>query len=309
HRVQRVALLPAGPGIRVARIAEQVLAADGGGEVAPHVLVHRLHVDERVVVGPAGRAGIGAAGHAARDLVVLPHAGLAVAVVLDVAAPHEVGHHLLHRDLHELSLPGALALDVGGHDGAGRVHAGAGVADGGAAADWLAIGEAGHAHHAAGGLGNHVEALVLVVRAGEPEALDARHDDARVRRAQPLPVEAQALHEPGREVLDDDVGALDHLEKELLAFGLLQIDGDAALVGVEHEEEHRVEARNFGAIAPRLLAARRLDLDHVGPEPAQELGAGGAGLELREVEDPHAGQRALGHRLRAPLVRVRTAVY
>jgi hypothetical protein len=44
-----------------------------------------------------------------------------------------------------------------------------------------------------------------------------------------------------------------------------------------------------------LLAARRLDLDDVGPEPAEELGAGGAGLELGEVEDPHAAQCAFGH--------------
>jgi hypothetical protein len=78
---------------------------------------------------------------------------------------------------------------------------------------------------------------------------------------------------------------------------MLEVDREAALVGVEDEEEHRVEPRHLGPVAPRLLAAGRLDLDDVGAQPAQELRAGGAGFELREVENPHAGQRALGHGL------------
>src|SRR5206468_9885021 len=223
-------------------------------------------------------------------------ARLAVAVVIDEAAAQEVGDHLLHGHLDELALARALALDVGGHDGGRRMDAGAGVADGRAAAHGLAVVEPGHAHHAARGLGDHVEALVLVVRTGEPEALDARDDDARVRRAQPVVVEAQPLHQPGREILHHDVGALDHPQEPPAGGGGADAAGHAALVGVEDEEEHRVEAGHLGPVAPRLLAARRLDLEDVGPEPAEELRAGGARFELREVEDPHAGQRAFGHR-------------
>ena len=288
-------MLPARLRVRVAGVGQQVLAPDRGHEVAPHVLVDRLHVDVGVVVGAAGRAGVGAAGDAAHKSVAAPLGRLAVAVVIDVAAAQEVGHDLLHRDLHQLALAGALALDVRGQDGGGRVDAGAGVADGGAAADGLAIGKAGHAHHAAGGLGDHVEALVLAVRAGEPEALDTRHDDPWIGRAQALVVEAELLHQAGREVLDHDVGLLDHLQEERPAVGVFQVDRHAALVRVEDQEEHRVEPRHFRPVAARLLAAGRLDLEHVGAQPAEELGAGGAGFELGEVEDPHAGQRAFGH--------------
>src|SRR5262249_61664928 len=39
------------------------LAPDGARKIAPHVLVHRLHVDVDVVVGPAGRARIEPVGH------------------------------------------------------------------------------------------------------------------------------------------------------------------------------------------------------------------------------------------------------
>jgi hypothetical protein len=175
------------------------------------------------------------------------------------------------------------------------VDTGAGVADGGAATDGLAIFEPSHAHHPTRRLGDHVEALVLAVGAGQPEALDAGHDDARVRRAQALVVEAQLLHQAGREVLDHDVGALDHLQEERAALRLLQIDRHAALVRVEDEEEHRVQAGHLGPVAAGLLAPGRLDLEDVRSEPAQELGAGGACFELGEVEDPHAAQRAISH--------------
>src|SRR5262245_19540669 len=177
--VERVAVLPARLGVLAAGVGQQVFAADGHGEVPPHAGIDRLHVDVGVVVGPAGRAGVGASWHAPDQLVAPARAGLGVAIVVDVAASEKVGHDLLHGHLDELALSGALALDVGGQDGRGRVDAGPGVADGGAAADRLAVGEAGHAHHAARGLGDHVEALVLVVRPGEPEALDAGHDDPR----------------------------------------------------------------------------------------------------------------------------------
>jgi hypothetical protein len=186
-------------------------------------------------------------------------------------------------------------LDVGGHDGGRGVHAGAGVTDGGAAADRLAVGKARDAHDAASGLRDHVEALVLVVRPGEPEALDARHDDSRIHRAQPLVVEPELLHQPGREVLHDDVDTLDHPEEERPAVRMLEIERHAPLVGVEHEEEHRVESRHFGTVPARLLATGRLDLEDIGAQPAEKLRASGARLELREVEDPHPAERALGH--------------
>src|SRR5207249_3029504 len=105
----------------------------------------------------------------------------------------------------------------------------------------------------------------------------------------------QALHEAGGEVLHHDVGALDHLQEELAPGRILEVDRHAALVGVEDKEEHRIEPGHLRTIAARLLAARRLDLDDVGAEPAQELGAGRAGFELGEIENPDAAQRALGH--------------
>jgi len=134
-----------------------------------------------------------------------------------------------------------------------------------------------------------------VIWPGEPEALEAGQDDPRVHRGEPVVVEAEPLHEPGGEVLGHHVRPLDQPQEEGVALRLLEVDGDAALVGVEEQEEHRVEAGHLRPVAPRLLAAGRLDLDDVGAEPAQELGAGGARLELGEIQDPDAGQRVIGH--------------
>ena len=134
-----------------------------------------------------------------------------------------------------------------------------------------------------------------MVRPRQPEALDAREDDARVGGAQRLVVQAQALHQPRREVLDDDVGVADHVQEERTALGLFQVQHNAALVVVEQQEVHRVEPRHLGTVAARLLAARRLDLEDVGAQPPEELGAGRPGFELGEVENANPAQRPVGH--------------
>src|SRR4029453_17598027 len=58
---------------------------------------------------------------------------------------------------------------------------------------------------------------------------------------------------------------------------------------------HCVEPRHLRPVAPGLLAADGLDLDDVRAEPSQELRARRACLELRQVQDANARQRALGH--------------
>ena len=52
----------------------------------------------------------------------------------------------------------------------------------------------------------------------------------------------------------------------------------------------RVRAGRRVERAAGIAVLRVLDLDDVGAEPGERLGAGGAGLELGEVENAHAGQ-------------------
>ncbi len=78
-----------------------------------------------------------------------------------------------------------------------------------------------------------------------------------------------------------------HLEQQVAALGFAQVDGHAALVAVPDDEVLGI----FGGVTPhpaaRIARARGLDLDHVGPQPGEGLGAGGARLVLGHVENSH----------------------
>ena len=133
---------------------------------------------------------------------------------------------------------------------------------------------------------------VVGVRALRREALDLGEDQARIDGAQPRIVEAQSREGARRHVLDEHVRLLDQPREQRLALLALEIAGDAALVEVEVDE---IVGVGVGAVAEapaaRLAAVGLLHLDDVGAEPGQRLGAGGARLELGEVENLDARQR------------------
>ena len=150
---------------------------------------------------------------------------------------------------------------------------------------------AGDAERAAAGLGDHVEGEVLLVRAAFAEALHLGVDDAGVQFAHDVVAEAQPLDRAGREVLDAHVGLAQHVLDQRQPLRRLQVDRDRALVGVEDVEIIRVGVRLAGPQpAARIAHLRVLDLHHVGAEPGERLGAGRPGLELRQIDDLHAGR-------------------
>jgi hypothetical protein len=117
--------LPAGLRRFVARIPDEVLAADGAQQRVPHLL---LHEDEDVVVRPARMAAIRGARHARPELIPGPPHGPAVALMVPQADAHQVHNRVLHGHLDLLTLSGRMALHEGGEDANHAVHAGAGIA-------------------------------------------------------------------------------------------------------------------------------------------------------------------------------------
>jgi hypothetical protein len=108
-----------------------------------------------------------------------------------------------------------------------------------------------------------------------------------------LPADAEPVHDPGREILQQHVAALDHPEQQRAAALMLQVQCDGALVGVQHRD------RKGRALARRRppaqrLALRRLDLDHVGPGLGHQQGRVGPLIDLAEIEDDDAGERPVG---------------
>ena len=198
--------------------------------------------------------------------------------------PAEIDHPVLHRGEDALAPPRALPLEQGGHDAEREVEAGAAVADLGAGDHRHVVAEAGGGRRPAGALGDVLVDLARLVGAGA-EALDRGHDHARIQLPHPLPAEPQPVDRAGRQVLDHHVAGPHQALQHLLAGRVLAVELDRALVVVEHGEIEAVGARLVDQLAARRIAgARPFHLDHVRPEPGQQLGAGRPRLDVGEVE-------------------------
>ena len=102
-------------------------------------------------------------------------------------------------------------------------------------------------------------------------------------------MQLEALHGARGEVLDEHVGGLDQVEQRLATGIGLQVEHDAALVGVEHHELVGLD-RLVGAEAQGLTAGW-LDFDDVGAQLCEQQPAVWAVVDLAEFEDPDAVKR------------------
>src|ERR687888_327640 len=197
-----------------------------------------------------------------------------------------VDDRVLHRDLDALALPGLGALVERGQDADRGVQARARVSDRGPRLEWDPVALAGQADRPAGRLRDGVERQEVAVRPVLREPLDLDVDELRVDLLDLVVAEAEALDHAGRKVLDEDVPLLDQAPQHLLALGLAEVQRHGPLVRVQQQEVPGVEARHVrGRVPPLLALARAFDLDHVRPQPGQALGARGASLELRQIDD------------------------
>ncbi len=98
---------------------------------------------------------------------------------------------------------------------------------------------------AADALGDVLVNLVFLIRTG-PKALDRGHDQARIELLDSWPRKSHAIERAGREILDQDIAIFDEILEDSLSLRYLGIEGDRALVMVQHRE---VEAVRIGHIA------------------------------------------------------------
>ena len=154
--------------------------------------------------------------------------------------------------------------------------------------DRTAVGLAADAHHAAHGLGDHVEGQVVLERAALAEAFHLGVDDAGIDLGDDIVAEPQPLDGARREVLHEHVGLGGEIEDDLLAGRRLQVDGQRFLVGVEDQEIERGAAGLSQDHAAGIAAFRVLDLHHLGAQPRQRFRARRSRLELREIQYAHA---------------------
>ena len=200
--------------------------------------------------------------------------------------PREVQDTVLHRRRDLLAASGTLALVERGHDAKAKMQARSAVAHLGTGHEGRTVVEAGGRCRSAGALGHVFVDLAVLVLAGA-KSLDRCEDDARVDFLDSLPGKAHAVKRSGCEVLDHHVTDLDESGQDLPAGLVLRVELDRTLVVVEHREIQAVGSGHVHQLLPgRVAHARTLDLDHVRPEPCKKLGAGRAGLDMGEVQNP-----------------------
>src|SRR5580658_200568 len=119
-------------------------------------------------------------------------------------------------------------------------HPGGDVGDGMAGADALPAFYAGDGDETAGGLDDEVHGGVVAGGSGLAIARNRAINESRVARADGFVAEAEPRHGAGAHVFDKNVGLGGEVERERKSSGVLQIDGEAALAGVEAEEIRRL---------------------------------------------------------------------
>ena len=217
-------------------------------------------------------------------------------------------HRLPHRDVDHLSafapvVPPVVPMEVAGEQRSGDrdrgVHPSVGVAVGHvdvARAAVLGIsglgGEARQRRDEGAVSGVEPQRPVL------PESGDEGHRDLRVEGQQLGRPEPHALEDPGAEIGDEDVAPGRETPDQGAALGLREIDPDALLVLPEVVEVAvavrpgrklaRVDRRAAGEVEP----LRRLDLEHLRPEGAEDRRAVRPRPDPREVEHPDSGERS-----------------
>ena len=270
-----VGVLGAGPPL------EHVHAVHSLAEVAPEGLLggHEQHVavgglvdlvaDALPHAGQAGLAPLVVVGGVAGHHVGRTFVGL---VGLD-AVPVHVGGGIGLGHLQRRTLTGLPGADDSGKDAQGghhRADVDAHVGQYGDAGEPLVVDH--RLDQASPRVVGDAVAGHVAVRAGGAVAGQGAEHDPWVDGQEILEAQAQLGQRPRTHGLHHHVGLPDQVAVDLQAVLGLEIQADAPLATVGVEVEQRVALDDGPGHLPDVVAGRRFDLDHVGPQVGQERG-------------------------------------
>ena len=105
---------------------------------------------------------------------------------------------------------------------------------------------------------------------------------------QHVPAQAEAGHDAGAVVLDQDVGAVHEFEEGGLVGRVLEVHGDGALVAVPGHERRAFAVDEGRHVAGAVAAPGLLDLQHIGAMVGQHHRCIGAGEMAGQVQHQEA---------------------
>ncbi len=145
-----------------------------------------------------------------------------------------------------------------------------------------------------------VVAVPVAVGARLPEGSDGDHHQVRVRLGQRGEIEPPLPHLLRPAVFDEHVGLPQQVDENVPSVAAGHVEGDAALVRVEEEEQAALlrvglVVRERSPAAGGVAASRRLDLDDVRTVVREELRAVGRRHHLPQLDDPDPVQSVDRH--------------
>ena len=196
---------------------------------------------------------------------------------------------VVEAGLDPLAAAGARALLQREQDADGGIEAGAHVHD--RNADPRRGAFAVDAHEPGHRLHHRVVARQAAQGPVRAEAGDAAVDERREALGEGFEAQAPFLHRAGQEILDDDVGLFQQAQHDFARGFALEVQGDGGLVAVQAVEIRARPGNERRAVGARLVALRRLDLDHFRAVVGKDLRAQRAGEHAGQVDDSDAAKR------------------
>jgi hypothetical protein len=159
-----------------------------------------------------------------------------------------------------------------------------------AAAIGAPVGIAGEAHQPGGRL--HDQVVPREDRATtRTETTDRRVHHVRIGSHDGVVVQAELRQTSRPKVLDDHIRSSRQLLRKSAVVGIAEVEHDVPLVPVDSEVIGRDAIPLRRQPPPRLIATRRLHLDHIRTQISHDLRRKRTSEDTREIRNEDAGQR------------------
>ena len=179
----------------------------------------------------------------------------------------------LHRHFHQPPDPGHRALVERGHRRRVEVDAGEKIDNRRPRLERRPAGLAGDADDPGKRLDRQVHRQIVAIGPAQPIAGARGINQPRVDRVQHREPDAEPVHHPRREILQQHVGFPGHAEQQLLAALVLEVEGDRPLVRIEHRDGERRRFAGRRAAAQRLTVKAASILMTSAPMPSPSTAA------------------------------------